>query len=89
MCRLFQTGGVRKASQKSWLVAAITNKISSATSPSALNGKAYELGVIGGLGQFVIEAGERVLHREPLDHERCVQQRDQEGQNAEVTSIVE
>jgi hypothetical protein len=43
MCRLFQTGGVRKASQKSWLVAAIRSRISSASKPSALNGKPMNL----------------------------------------------
>ena len=38
MCSVFQTGAVRLASQKSWLVAAITNRIASAISPNASNG---------------------------------------------------
>lgn len=38
MCSAFQTGGVRKESQKSWLVAAIRNSTSRATMPSVLNG---------------------------------------------------
>ena len=39
MCSVFQTGGVRKASQKSWLVAAITQRMSSAATPNGMKGK--------------------------------------------------
>jgi hypothetical protein len=35
----FHTGGVRKASQKSWLVAASTARINSAAMPSGMKGK--------------------------------------------------
>ncbi len=38
MCKAFQTGGVRFASQKSWLVAAIRNSTSSANTPKSSNG---------------------------------------------------
>ncbi len=34
MCSVFQTGAVRFVSQKSWLVAAIRKRITSATAPS-------------------------------------------------------
>ena len=39
MCSVFQTRGVRKRSQKSWLVAASSSKIARATMPNASNGK--------------------------------------------------
>ena len=39
MCSAFHSAGPRKASQKSWLVAASTSRISRAAMPKGMNGK--------------------------------------------------
>ena len=38
MCNIFQTGALKFTSQKSWLVAASKNKITSAKNPNGWNG---------------------------------------------------
>ena len=43
MCSAFHTGAVRLASQKSWLVAAMSSRIESAIAPSGWKGKCARL----------------------------------------------
>ena len=54
-----------------------------------LEGKADELAVVGDFGQFVVEARQRALDREPFDHEGGVQERDEEDQHAEMAPVVQ